>query len=163
MRVFSTRSYAEAGVRDIAAEANANPALVGRYFGSKIELFEAVLDACIGVEWFTQLGRERFGEKIVHEFLDKPRDADNPVPMLILSAGDPTARAAALRYLKTQIMEPLTSWFGELEASERAVQLMTVINGLFIFRMVLPLEPIENPTPAMRRWLAQTLQEIVDR
>lgn len=34
-RLFSSRGYSETGVRDIAAEAGVNPALISRYFGSK--------------------------------------------------------------------------------------------------------------------------------
>jgi AcrR family transcriptional regulator len=163
LRVFSTRGYAEAGVRDIAAEANANPALIGRYFGSKIELFEAALEASLDAGWFIETDREQFGETVAKEFCDYPHDLINPVPMLIFAGGDTVARASTLRILKQLVIEPLKAWFGEPEADERAAQLMAVVTGFFTYRLVLPLEPFEKPSPAMRRWLAQTLQEIVDR
>ena len=84
--------------------------------------------------------------------------------MLVFAGGDSVARKAVLRILKQRVVEPLKQWFGEPEASERAAQLLAVATGIFTYRLLLPLEPIEGEsTPAMRRWLAQTLQEIVDR
>jgi AcrR family transcriptional regulator len=163
LRVFSTKGYAEAGVRDIAAEANANQALIARYFGSKIELFEAALEASFDVAWFTRAGREQFGQNIVEMFFGETDDLSNPVPMLVFAGGDPSARRAALRILTERVVEPLKLWFGEPEAADRAVQLIAVVTGFFTYRLVLPLAPFQEPTPGMRRWLAQTLQEIVDR
>src|SRR3546814_7260502 len=43
-RLFSGRGYTEVSVRDIAADAGINPALVSYYFGSKKALFAMALD-----------------------------------------------------------------------------------------------------------------------
>src|SRR3546814_21160868 len=46
-RLFSGRGYTEGSVRDIAADAGINPALVRYYFGSKQEIFTMALDELI--------------------------------------------------------------------------------------------------------------------
>src|SRR3546814_5818792 len=46
-QVFAEKGFAEAGVRDITARAGVNPSLVSRYFGGKLKLFEAALDAAL--------------------------------------------------------------------------------------------------------------------
>lgn len=162
--LFARHGYAEAGVRAIAGHAGVNPALVARYFGSKLELFEAALEASFDVTHFTRGGRESFGRALAADFCQPQTEAAGAVPMLILAAGDASAREVALKVLERQVMEPLKAWFGEPEKSERAAQLVAVVTGFFTYRLMLPLPTIGGkPTAAMERWLAGTLQEIVDR
>ena len=162
--LFATCGYAEAGVRDIAVQAKVNPALIARYYGSKLELFETVLELSLDVSMFTQLDRRRFGEQVTAAFFRSRPDEASVIPMLIFSAGDSQARAAALKLLRKRVIAPLEEWFGGDEAAERAAQLMAVITGFYTYRLMLPLEPLtDEPTPAMRSWLARTLQDIVDR
>ena len=162
--VFATRGYAEAGIRDIAARAEVNPALVGRYFGSKIELFEAALLASFDVTYFIFTARENFGAIIAESFCRSKNEVAFAVPMLVFAAGDSLARKSALRILKKRVMAPLESWFGEPEATERVSQLLAVVTGFYTYRIMLPLDSLSGaPSTAMQRWLARTLQEIVDR
>jgi AcrR family transcriptional regulator len=162
--LFATRGYAEAGVRDIAAEAGVNPALIARYYGSKLELFEAALELTLDVSAFTSMERERFGEAMASAFFDTAPDAAAVIPMLVFAASDSQARTSALNLLRQKVILPLEAWFGAKEAADRAAQLMAVITGFYAYRLMLPLEPLMGePTPAMRRWLAATLQEIADR
>lgn len=162
--LFSTRGYAEAGVRDIAARAGVNPALIARYYGSKLHLFEAALEASLDVSLFTTVERENFGEETASALFKTRPDAAAVIPMLVFSAGDSHARQAALALLARQVIRPLETWFGEPEAADRAAQLVAVITGFYTYRLMLPLAPLKGrPSPAMRDWLARTLQEIVDR
>jgi AcrR family transcriptional regulator len=48
---FAAESYEQVGMRDIARDVGVDPALISRYFGSKEELFRAVLDDCDGKEF----------------------------------------------------------------------------------------------------------------
>lgn len=48
-KLFSQANYTSVGIRDIAAEAGVNPALISRYFGSKKKLFMEVA-ASLGEE-----------------------------------------------------------------------------------------------------------------
>jgi AcrR family transcriptional regulator len=162
--LFASHGYAETGVREIARKAGVNQALIARYFGSKIELFAAVLEASMDASDFTGLGRERFGERLAEIFCTSEPGKGSLVPLLIFAAGDSAAREVALSRLTDRIITPLKTWFGEPEAAERAAQFLAVVSGFFTHRLMLPIDTIGGePTPAMRRWLARTLQEIVDR
>ena len=162
--VFAKSGYSEAGIRDIAALAKVNPALAGRYFGSKLELFEAALNASFDVTYFTNADRRSFGADIAHALCASENDAAFAVPMLLFAAGDSAARGSALRILMERVVAPLTVWFGQPEAAERAAQLLAVVTGFYSYRIMLPLSTVAGqPSQAMQRWLATTLQEIVDR
>lgn len=162
--LFATCGYAEAGVRDIAMQASVNPALIARYYGSKLELFETVLELSLDVSMFTQVARQNFGEQVAAALFKSKPDEASVIPMLVFSAGDSQARNTALNLLRKRVIVPLESWFAGAEAADRAAQLMAVITGFYTYRLMLPLEPLKDePTAAMRSWLARTLQEIVDR
>lgn len=161
--LFATRGYAEAGVRDIAAEARVNPALIARYYGSKLELFEAALESLLDVSTFTAIDRSRFGDQVTAAFFSSRPDAASVIPMLVFAASDSQARQAALKLLSKKVIMPLQAWFGERDAADRTAQLMAVITGFYTYRLMLPLEPLTGrPTESMRGWLAMTLQQIVD-
>jgi AcrR family transcriptional regulator len=163
--VFSSRSYSEAGVREITARASVTPALVNRYFGSKEKLFEAALRDALDVRHLTDGGREGFGVRLAGLFIDGRSDgpAVNPLPMLVMATSDAGAREVALRALNEAIMTPLAAWFGGRDAEDRAAQVMAVATGFFTFRVLLPLAPLAGEiSDGMRQWLARTLQAIVD-
>lgn len=162
--LFATRGYAEAGMRDIALRAKVNSALIARYYGSKLELFETVLERSLDVSMFTQVDRRRFGEQVAAAFCTSKPDEASVIPMLVFSAGDSQARSKALIMLQRHVMEPLEEWFGGDDAGNRAAQLMAVITGFYTYRLMLPLDPLKDkPTSHMQEWLARTLQDIIDR
>jgi AcrR family transcriptional regulator len=164
-KVFSTRSYRQAGVREITALAGVNPALVSRYFGSKEKLYEAALADALDVRYLTGAGRKEFGRNLATLFIDGGPGGPrlNPLPMLVLATADSAARKVALRQLRSRITEPLADWFGGPDADERAARLVAVATGFFAFRILLPLKPFKGTvSPATRKWLEDTLQAIVD-
>ena len=59
---FARDGYDGASVRDIAADAGVDAALVSRYFGGKEELFNEVLSCSPSPEHLFEGGREGFGE-----------------------------------------------------------------------------------------------------
>ncbi|GAA4994907.1 TetR/AcrR family transcriptional regulator [Actinopolymorpha pittospori] len=63
-RAFARAGYAEAGLEDIAAEANLTQAMLYRHFDSKADLYRAVLDrACTRLAEAT--GTDDFGEEAI--------------------------------------------------------------------------------------------------
>lgn len=161
--LFATRGYAEAGVRDIAMRAKVNPALIARYYGSKLELFEDALASSLDVAMFTAVPRQHFGEQVAEALCKSKPAAASVIPMLVFAAGDSQARNVALKMLTKHVIRPLEEWFGEEEAAERTAQLMAVVTGFYTYRLMLPLDPLKGePTPPMQEWLARTLQDIID-
>lgn len=162
--LFSRRGYAETGVREICAMAEINQALVTRYFGSKLGLFEQVLETFFDVTIFTDLEPGNFGRTLADTFFATPPEAAHAVPALVYAAADSDARQVALALLQRRILLPLEQWFGTAEAEARTAQLLVIVTGFFTYRLMLPLDALQGSTTAyMRDWLADTLQAVVDR
>ncbi len=75
--LFSTRGFANTGVRDVAELAGVNSSLVRRYFGSKQGLFRATLEQVLDITPVLRGDRRRFGVDMVAIFLDT-EDAPGP-------------------------------------------------------------------------------------
>lgn len=162
--LFSRRGYTETGVREICAIAEINQALVTRYFGSKLGLFEQVLESFFDASIFTRQKPENFGRALADMFFANPPDAAYAVPALVYAAADSEAREVTMALLKRRILVPLEQWFGTAEAEARTAQLLIIVTGFFTYRLMLPLDALQGSTTAyMRDWLADTLQAVVDR
>jgi len=152
--VFSTVGYAAAGVREIGARAGANPALVNRYFGSKLGLFRTALDTALAVERITELGRKGLASRLADSFIDPGEGAFNPLPMIVFAAADPDAQAIAQAALEQRIVVPLGVFIGGPDGETRAARLMAIATGFFTYRILYPLAPFAGPVSANdRRWL----------
>lgn len=161
-QVFAAKGFAEAGVRDITALAGVNPSLVSRYFGGKLKLFEAALDAALNTRMMTDLPKESFGKAIMARFADDD-DRVSPLPMMFSAASDSEARAVAQRLLRERVFEPLKHWFGGESADVKAARFMMVSLGFFAYRDQLPLAEFAGRVePRLRQWLEREFQAIVD-
>jgi AcrR family transcriptional regulator len=162
--VFSTTPYGEASLKEITRRAGANPALVSRYFGSKEKLFEEALAAALDAGMLTAAPRERFGEAIAELFTTPSGSRINPLPMLIFAAANKETQAIAVALLHEKVMQPLETWIGGDDAAARAAEIMAVSTGFFTFQLILPLRPFQGRIDkSVRHWLADSLQEIIDR
>jgi len=161
-QIFAAKGFAEAGVRDITALAGVNPSLVSRYFGGKLKLFEAALDAALDPRLMTDLPKDQFGKLIVARFADED-DRVSPLPMMFSAAADSEARAVAQRLLRDRVFEPLKDWFGGGDADVKAARFMMVSLGFFAYRDQLPLAEFAGRVePRLRQWLEREFQAIVD-
>ncbi|MFY0580687.1 TetR family transcriptional regulator [Cystobacter fuscus] len=160
--LFSTRGFANTGVRDVAELAGVNSALVGRYFGSKEGLFRATLEQLIDISPMLRGDRRRFGADMVAAFFDT-QDASGPLAMMILSAADPVAHAASVEFLQTKVITPLARWLGPPDGEGRAARLNILWSGFLTSWRLLPIQPLAGARlAATRRWLVATTQAIVD-
>ncbi|MBL8650938.1 MAG: TetR family transcriptional regulator [Sphingopyxis sp.] len=161
-QVFAAKGFAEARVRDITALAGVNPSLVSRYFGGKLKLFEAALDAALDPRLMTDLPKDEFGKMIVARFADED-DRISPLPMMFSAAADSEARAIAQRLLRERVFEPLKHWFGGGDADVKTARFMMVSLGFFAYRDQLPLAEFAGRVePRLRQWLECEFQAIVD-
>jgi AcrR family transcriptional regulator len=157
---FSTRGYATAGIREIAADAAINPALVLRYFGSKELLFERALTEELTLDELIGPDRATLGRHLVTRLLDRGGRKVSATAMLVMAAADPRARAIALRLLETQIVRPLCGEIDGSDAEGRAVLVTAICTGIITYRELLPLRPLaeeDEPTIARAAALLQSL------
>jgi AcrR family transcriptional regulator len=162
-RLFSTVGYTQTGLRDIAAEARVDMALVSRAFGSKEKLFEAALDQRLSARRMWADDRDRFGVNLVASMLDPQHVAENPLPMMLLSVSDPGARAIAITLMEKNLVRPLGALLGDPDGEARAAEILALTAGFFAYSDILPLSALSDKLrPSTRHWLASAIQSIVD-
>jgi AcrR family transcriptional regulator len=162
-QAFSELGYSQAGIREIAAIAGISSPLLLRYFGSKAGLFEAALTAATQLDRIFEQGRDGFGEHLTRLLLDVDLDIKAPA-MVALSTGDPDAREIATRVTEKHVVAPLAQWLGSPEGHARAVQITMICMGFVMYTRQLPLTPTaKGADRKLARWLARTLQAIVDQ
>jgi AcrR family transcriptional regulator len=160
--LFATRGFANTGVREIAELAGVNSALVGRYFGSKEQLFRATLDRVLDMTPVQHAERRSFGADMVAAFFEAENIA-SPLAMMILATADPATREASIELLQAKVVAPLASWLGSPDGEERAARLIILWGGFLTYWKLLPLQPLaEARIASTRRWLEAATQAIVD-
>jgi len=160
--LFSTRGFANTGVREVADLAGVNSALVGRYFGSKQGLFRATLEEVLDITPILRGDRRRFGVEMVAIFFAE-QDAPGPLAMMILSAADPAAHAASVELLQTRVIAPLARWLGPPDGEGRAARLNILWSGFLTVWKLLPNQSLAaGRIASTRRWLEAATQAIVD-
>ena len=162
--VFAEKGYSGAGTRDIAAAAGVSAALLQRYFGSKAGIFEAVLNNLIPEDLdFSKIDRSRFGDTVVRLILDPDRELKAP-SIIALAIGDAETKQATVHSAENFLIPPLAEWLGPPQAEARALEIVMVAFGFMIFGRRLGVMPhLVGVKKDTGKWLAKTLQEIVDR
>lgn len=161
---FAAESYDQVGMRDIARDVGVDPALISRYFGSKEELFRAVLDGCDGKDLMDG-DRSTFGERMADDLVYGPSKDEDLAWLLIMlkSAGSPKAAEIVQQQSTECFYQPFTEWLGGPDAPIRARILAGILMGVAVGRdlsggMKLSAEECER----MKARLAPMLQELVD-
>jgi AcrR family transcriptional regulator len=153
--LFGEHGYDGVTVREIAALAEANVALVNRYFGSKAALFGEVLageSVIRGVIAGDPAGLpRRLAEHFVRQIDQGPATAMSR--MLDRSAGQPEVKEILLRYLEAVIVQPMIEQLDGPDARARALLASTIIMGGGPVRRLFGLDDLRAADPA----------EVVDR
>ena len=153
-RRFAVRGYDATSLRDVAAEAEVDPALIIHYFRTKETLFTAATGLPDGLsdllQGLTALPLHDFAQALVRAYLEliDSDDSRNAILALVRSAVSNENAAATLReFLTAQLLpaiEPLTRHpDAPLRASLVAAQLI----GIATQRHVIRLEPLVRATP----------------
>src|SRR5271157_5671153 len=89
-RRFACQGYQCAGVREIAADAGVNAAMVNRYFGSKEGLFAEVVERAFDIRYLFDGDRATLAERLAHKAVygqDDTADAQRiPLVLMLRSA-----------------------------------------------------------------------------
>lgn len=158
---FATEGYANVGVREIAAAAGVDRALIVRYFGSKEALFEAALTERLQYGYSTDIDRENFGKEAVRNFLGESGNGPSPLLMMVMASADPTVRAVSMEIEERLVLKPLARWIGPPNGKARALNIIMLWSG-FLLYLRLGLPSLRKITPATRKWLEDSIQALVD-
>jgi hypothetical protein len=87
-----------------------------------------------------------------------------PTPALIvLSTGDPEARAVTARITEEHAVRPLAKWLGPPDGHARAAQISMLAIAYVLFTRQVPLVALESKADrALQRRTAELIQRIVD-
>ncbi|WP_166417700.1 TetR/AcrR family transcriptional regulator [Cochlodiniinecator piscidefendens] len=163
-KVFTDKGYDKAGLREIAALAGVNVALISRYFGSKEDLFASAVFSCIELDALLQGPRNEFGARAVVAITTKEKEDDfDPGLALFRSATSPIACPIVKRALQKNVVDPIASWLGGRDAQLRASLIAAHMAGFDICAHIMKLDALsQEQDEAKLRMFAQALQSYVD-
>jgi len=162
---FARESYDDVGMRDIAGDVGVDAALVSRYFGSKEDLFVAVLDSCENGADLMSGERATFGRRVAHEAIFEAKSESKLKGLLILlrSVGSTKAMELVQRTGNERFLSPFTEWVGGPDAAVRARLASGFIMGMAVSREItggFGLTP--EQCEAMETRMATILQDMID-
>jgi len=150
-RQFAERGFDRATIRGIAADAGVDPALVLHYFGSKEQLFGAVLEIPIDPSLILKRvmahDPAEMGTSIARTFLEtwEPEESRSPLVAMVRSAMTNEAAMAMVRdYLGRRIFGPITATLALPDADLRATLMGSQLIGLAMVRYIARLEPLAS-------------------
>ena len=162
---FARESYDDVGMRDIAGDVGVDAALVSRYFGSKEDLFTAVLDSCENGADLMTGDRATFGKRIAHEAIYEGKSESKLKGLLILlrSVGSTKAMELVQRTGNERFFNPFAEWVGGPDGAVRARLAAAFVMGMAVSREItggfgLTPEQCEQ----MESRMAAILQDMID-
>jgi AcrR family transcriptional regulator len=150
-RLFADTGYDKTSVRDIAAAAQVDPALIRHYFGSKAELFRATMGwpfepAEIAAR-ITVGDRSEIGERLTRVFLEVWEQPDSRSPLLAIVRGAATHEESATlvrQFIQGQLYAQIAAGLGRPDAELRVDLAMAQLLGIAYLRHILQVEPIAS-------------------
>ena len=163
--LFAGQGYERTTVRDIAARAAIDPAMVMRYFGSKEGLFARATAFDLRLPDLTAVARARIGATLIAHFLDVwegPRSTGSLTSLLRAAASNEDAAAAIRTIFGGQVVPMLMQAVPPTELPVRAPLVATQILGLAFARYVIKVPPlVALPRAELVRLLGPTLQRYI--
>lgn len=131
-RLFSVRGYEDVTVREIAAAADADPALVIRYFGSKIDLFVFVRLPDLQLR---PAPGEPLTARVVTRALVELSLAQGTRLFDVTAVGGPRAGELIRAQVEAQVVGPLIDAFGLAAAGRAQVEaIAALVTGVSFLR-----------------------------
>lgn len=160
--LFALHGYDGATVRQIAAQAQANVALVIRYYGSKEQLFLAAVEFDLHLPDLRDTPAEEIGERLAAHFFAVWEDAPSGhqlVALLRAAVSHADAKARITEIFETQLRTAVRRYLGPGAAAEtRATLIASQMLGFALVRYVLEFPARGLTRPLAVRVLGETLQ-----
>jgi AcrR family transcriptional regulator len=129
-RLFRERGFARTTVRQIAAAADADPALVIRHFRSKELLFLETMHLTIDEEPLLDVPLEQFGERLVELLLDLDGAARGVFLALVRGSNEEQIQQRLRDTHQKVLIEPLRGRLRGPDADIRARMAASLCSGL---------------------------------
>jgi AcrR family transcriptional regulator len=159
---FAESGFERATIRAIAADANIDPSMVMRYFGSKDQLFAAAADFDLQIPDLSGVDREHLGARLVTHFLDR-WERDEALVVLLRSSTTNDEAAQRMRKIFGTQLRPVIAGLDPTDAPRRAGLIATQVLGLALCRYVLRLPPVVAMShDEVVGWLGPTVQRYLE-
>jgi AcrR family transcriptional regulator len=175
---FAADGYERATIRAIAADADIDPSMVMRYFGSKEKLFAAAAEFDLRLPELAELPPDRIGAALVGHFVDR-WDGDETMTALLRAGTTNPAAAERMRQIFASQLAPVVrratgsgtgaeaeadrpdaegARLSRLSPEQRAGLVASQILGLALTRYVLTLPPVAALTrDELVAWIGPTV------
>ncbi len=155
---FAESGFERATIRAIAADANIDPSMVMRYFGSKDQLFAAAADFDLQIPDLSDVDRVQLGARLVAHFLDR-WERDEALVVLLRSSTTNVEAAKRMRKIFSSQLRPVIARLNPTDAPRRAGLIASQVLGLALCRYVLRLPPVVGMSrDEIVAWLGPTVQ-----
>lgn len=161
---FTAESYDQVGMRDIARDVGVDPALISRYFGSKEDLFRAVIDDCSSGKDITDGDRATFGVRMADEIVYGERNDSKLAWLLLMLRSASSAKATEVinRACSEEFFDPFIAWMGGKDAPIRVRVAAGLMMGLTVSRDLSSLNMTPDECERLKGRIATILQDLVD-
>lgn len=155
---FAQSGFERATIRAIAADADIDPSMVMRYFGSKDQLFAAAADIELQIPDLSGVDHADIGAFVVDYFMER-WERDEALVVLLRSSTTNAEAAQRMRELFAGQLLPAVAAVSPDQPARRASLVATQMLGLALSRYVLRLPPIVEMThEEIVAWLGPTVQ-----
>ncbi|MFI5502963.1 TetR/AcrR family transcriptional regulator [Nocardia asteroides] len=146
---FAVDGYAKATIRAIAADAEIDPSMVMRYFGSKDGLFAAAVQIDLDLPDLAAAPPEAMGELLVRRFLAIWEGRENTVLLILLRSSITDDKVAdRFRAIFAEQVLPAVLRFGDpTDAPRRGGLVVSQLLGIALCRYILRLPPVVEMRP----------------
>lgn len=163
-QLFSNRGYGQVGIRELAAAAGVDSALVNRYFGSKEGLFDAVVADLIGSEGLLDgdpaLLPQRLAAYMAECGPEIALDSGDPVQLIVRSLGSPEAAGRLAQAIAQHWLAPLSTQMSGSDRELRARLVLAQLLGLGLFRSLLEVPNAKALEPQRLQQLLESLLRV---
>jgi AcrR family transcriptional regulator len=136
---FARLGYDRAGLREIAAEAGVDVALVARYFGGKEGLFADALKASFNRDFLDGWDRRTFAREFATMMADnvhRDERRTHSFQFLLRAATSPSTAPLLNLAVQERFLAPIRDWLGGEDADARARVLAAMLIGLLVERLI---------------------------
>jgi AcrR family transcriptional regulator len=145
-RLFAEHGHDGTTVRDIAAAASIDPAMVIRYFGSKDELFVRASAFDLRLPDLSKVKRAQVGETLIRHFLELGDGSGGMTVLLRSAASNEYAAARVLELFATQVVPAFGRFGSRATASKHAGLVASQLLGVALCRYILKVPPVAQMT-----------------